>query len=60
MWFAHSAQPTITKQIRFCDSEKHRCLLSIKSKDDSYWRNVAEIEGKPHYQVGLFVFSMVP
>lgn len=54
------AQPTITQQIRLCVWEQHRCLLSIKSTDDSYWENVAEVEGKPHYQVGLFVFSLVP
>lgn len=54
------AQLTITKQIRLCDSEQHRCLLSIKSTDDAYWKNVGEIEGKPHYKVGLFVFSLLP
>lgn len=35
-------------------------MSSIKGTDDSYWKNVTEIEGKPHYQVGLFVFNSLP
>lgn len=31
----------------------------MKCTDDSYWKNVAEIEGEPHYQLGLLVFSVL-
>lgn len=57
MIYSLSPSLTITKQIRL---EQHRCFLSMKCTDDSYWKNVAEIEGEPHYQLGLLVFSALP
>lgn len=47
---------TITKQIRL---KQHRCLVYIKCTDDSYWKNVRESEGEPHYQLGLLDFILL-
>lgn len=47
----------ITKQIK---DEQHRCLLYNNHTDEQYRKNVTEIEEKPHYQVGLCVFSLLP
>lgn len=33
-------------------------LSSIKSTDDSYWGNVTEIEGKPHYPAAFCGFPL--